>query len=114
MELATLNCAFSVELRATAPKPTNNRLPYPIRQQLPEYPLKMRLIAASGVVTLDTAIIRDGKLSIRRVVTATNKLFEAAAREAIKKWRFDCKRYEMEEGPIEMQYTLEFHVLVPD
>jgi protein TonB len=66
----------------------------------PDYPLLDRQMKVQGSVILQALIGRDGSIQDLRVVSGP-AILAAAAREAVKQWRF--KPYLQDGSPIETQ-----------
>ena len=59
-----------------------------IRKVEPLYPSIARTARLQGTVVLDAVILKDGSVSDVTVVKSANPIFDKAAMDALKKWRF--------------------------
>jgi TonB family protein len=109
-----LNCTFSVQLQSKSVIARNSPVPRPTRQVLPEYPIGMRIQAVSGSVKLRLTIAADGTVDQINVLTAANPTFEAAAKEAVRNWKFSETLENPARAPVEVDYTFEFSIVIPD
>ena len=62
--------------------------PLPIRTPQPEYPADLRSSNVEGTVILAVSIDEKGAVTTCEVTKSTDKRFEAAAVEAVRKWKF--------------------------
>jgi len=62
--------------------------PLAIRTPQPEYPADLRAQNLEGTVVLAVSIDEKGEVSTCEVTKSTDKRFEAAAIEAVRKWKF--------------------------
>jgi len=109
-----LRCTFSVQLQSTPLKKINASLPRPAKQTLPNFPMDMRLRGESGYANLRLRIGKDGKIDNVTVSGATNIAFEAAAREAVRGWKFLPAQENGQPVAVEMDYNFEFHLVIPE
>ena len=109
-----LNCVFSIQLQSVPLKPKNSPLPHPTKQALPDYPIEMRLKGASGVVNFRLKISADGVVDTITVLHATNPMFEAATKEAIRGWKFLPTLENDKPVELERDYAVEFRIVIPD
>ncbi|MBI5691959.1 MAG: energy transducer TonB [Verrucomicrobia bacterium] len=65
-----------------------DQLPVPRFQARPRYPEAARKAKRSGEVLVDFIVDTKGEVRGARAVRSTSKEFEAAAIEAVSKWRF--------------------------
>ena len=63
--------------------------PLPIRTPQPEYPADLRAQNLEGTVVLAVSIDEKGEVATCEVTKSTDKRFEAAAIEAVRKWKFN-------------------------
>ena len=63
--------------------------PTPIRTPQPEYPAELRAQNVEGTVVLAVSIDEKGEVATCEVTKSTDKRFEAAAVEAVRKWKFN-------------------------
>jgi protein TonB len=63
--------------------------PLPIRTPPPEYPAELRDLNLAGTVVLAVSIDEKGEVTTCEVTKSTDKRFEAAAVEAVRKWKFN-------------------------
>jgi len=63
--------------------------PLPIRTPQPEYPAELRAQSVEGTVVLAVSIDERGEVASCEVTKSTDKRFEAAAVEAVRKWKFN-------------------------
>ncbi|MGD0310676.1 MAG: energy transducer TonB [Acidobacteriota bacterium] len=68
--------------------PLGAPLPEPMRQPLPEYPIKMRSQGIEGLVKVTVSIDESGVIDKVSVKEATSVEFESAVKEAISLWSF--------------------------
>ena len=54
----------------------------------PEYPTIARLSRIPGNVTVQAVIGRDGNVEDAEIVSSSNRLFDEAALEAVRQWRY--------------------------
>lgn len=59
-----------------------------IKKVEPVYPPAARAARLQGTVVLDAVILKDGSVSDVTVVKSANPMFDRAASDALKKWRF--------------------------
>lgn len=59
-----------------------------IKKVEPVYPSVARTARLQGTVVLDAVILKDGSVSDVTVVKSANPIFDKAAMDALKKWRF--------------------------
>src|SRR5688572_24113623 len=64
------------------------RLPRPLVQPLPEYPVKMRAEGVTGEATVRFTLGRDGGISQIRVTKSSQPEFGQAVMAALQNWRF--------------------------
>ena len=62
--------------------------PTPIRTPQPEYPAELRALNVEGTVILAVSIDEKGGVTTCEGTKSTDKRFEAAAVEAVRKWKF--------------------------
>jgi len=62
--------------------------PTPIRTPQPEYPAELRSLRVEGTVLLAVSIDEKGGVTACEVTKSTDKRFESAAVEAVRKWQF--------------------------
>jgi TonB family protein len=89
--------AVNVSERVRLSPETSQAVSHPVN---PDYPLLARQMKVQGSVILQALIGRDGSIQDLRVVSGP-AILAAAAREAVKQWRF--KPYFQEGQPIETQ-----------
>ena len=109
-----LAAPINVRLQSTPPRPANNSLPTPLRQALPEYPIEMRKIGASGEVTFRVRVDSHGTVSFCDVTKATNRVFEAAVREAVMHWTYVSESRASATVIEQMSYTVSFQIDLDD
>jgi protein TonB len=81
----TMLGAASVYAASEAP----DTKPLPIRTPQPEYPADLRAQNVEGTVVLAVSIDEKGEVTTCEVTKSTDKRFEAAAVEAVRKWKFN-------------------------
>ena len=102
---------FSVQLHSSSRAPASTALPIPVTQALPEYPIEMRRITVSGIVSLLVEVRTDGTIVIIDVLRASQPEFETATRAAIHKWEFAPGLEGVHPVAVKMEYTFEFRIL---
>jgi TonB family protein len=91
---------------------TNNRqpvlVPERVRVMQPVYPEDLQRAGVHGTVTLMTRITTDGRVTIDKVLSPSSPELAAAARDAVREWRYDPTR--LHGMPIEtpMLVTIDF------
>jgi protein TonB len=80
----TMLGAASVYAASDAP----DTKPTPIRTPQPQYPAELRNLHVEGTVLLAITIDQEGGVTTCEVTKSTDKRFESAAIEAVRKWRF--------------------------
>jgi protein TonB len=63
-------------------------IPSPIVQGRPQYPFEMRRAGISGTVTVDFIVDTGGNVRNAYAASSSQREFEAAAVQAVSKWRF--------------------------
>jgi len=81
--LVTMGAVVYAETAAVDTKPL------PIRTPQPEYPANLRAQNVEGMVVLAVSIDEKGEVTTCEVTKSTDKRFEAAAVEAVRKWKFN-------------------------
>lgn len=69
-----------------------DRIPRALAQVSPLYPAEARRVGAAGEVLVEFTVGTTGKVVAARVVESSNHLFDAAAVQAVRKWRFEPGR----------------------
>jgi len=88
---------------------TVDEAPRPIRQSAPQYPARARARDLEGHVLLSVLIGEDGSVQDVQVLDADPPhVFEDAAREAVRAWRFQPARYQGRAVAIRVQQTIRF------
>ena len=70
----------------------------------PEYPTTARLARMNGRVVLQAVIGLDGTVESVEVLSSTSPLFEAAARDAVKRWKY--RPATMDGRPVRIYFTV--------
>jgi TonB family protein len=78
--------------------------PTPIRTPPPVYPAVLRAGNVEGTVILAVAIDEKGEVTACTVTKSTDKRFESAAIDAVRKWRFSPAT--KDKAPVSCQVTL--------
>lgn len=78
--------------------------PVPVKTPPPEYPLTMKREGVSGVVAVSAVIDEKGAVISATVAKSSQADFEAAAVEAVKKWKF--KPAQKDGVPVKMKVTV--------
>ena len=81
--LVTMGAVVYAETAAVDTKPL------PIRTPQPEYPANLRAQNVEGMVVLAVSIDEKGEVTTCEVTKSTDKRFEAAAVEAVRRWKFN-------------------------
>lgn len=85
--------------------------PRPSSRVQPEYPARARASAITGFVTLSLRVGSDGTVQDVRVLEAQpSGVFEAAAMDAIKQWRFEPAMYQGGAVAVRVRQTLRFEL----
>jgi protein TonB len=66
-----------------------------IKRVEPQYPPILQSSRVQGTVVIDAVIRKDGTVGDVKVLQATNEMFETAAVEAIKQWRYTPSDYDV-------------------
>jgi len=66
-----------------------DRLPTPVSQKRPAYPIEMRQAGSSGQVVVDVVVGTDGLIHNAFAASSTQSEFEAAAVQAVSQWTFN-------------------------
>lgn len=69
-----------------------DQLPRPKFQARPQYPAEMRSVGVGGEVVVDFIVDANGDVQKARAVRSSQREFEAAAVEAVGKWKFAAGR----------------------
>jgi len=107
---ALLQQGFGVTVRSYPVLPGAIALPTPRAQHIPDYPIEMRRLGASGIVVFRVAVGADGIPVLRRVLWASQAEFEKAAREAVSSWRFFPAEADGRAVEVEVDYKFAFKV----
>ena len=105
-----LNCPISVSLRSVPPHATNNRLPRPTFEPLPEYPISMRLIGASGRVSARLSVRGDGTVSGYSIIDSSAVPFAKAVESAVARWKYSSDKEDSPLAAAEFTYVFEFKI----
>ena len=81
--VAGLSCAAWPVLADEAFEP-----PVPVRMIAPVYPVELRRIQLTGIVTINCLIDEKGNVQEPKVEKASNDAFVQPALEAVRKWKF--------------------------
>lgn len=85
--------------------------PRPSSRVQPDYPARARASAITGFVTLSLRVSNDGSVQDVRVLEAQpSGVFEAAAMDAIKQWRFEPAMYQGAPVAVRVRQTLRFEL----
>lgn len=85
--------------------------PRPTSRVQPDYPARARASAITGFVTLSLRVGADGAVQDVRVLEAQpSGVFEAAAIDAIKQWRFEPAQYQGAPVAVRVRQTLRFEL----
>lgn len=76
----------------------------------PVYPVIMAAARASGIVIIDAVTDSDGRVAGMTVLRATNKLFEEAALDAVRQWRYKPYFLNGRPHPVVFTVTVEFKI----
>lgn len=88
---------------------TVDELPRPRTRQAPRYPARARARGIEGEVTLALLVGEDGAIRDVQVLSAEpSGVFEEAAREALRAWRFEPARYQGRPVAVRVEQTLRF------
>jgi len=79
-------------------------LPVLLRRVEPEYPEAARVARLPGQVVLTAVIERDGGVGEVEVLQSTNRLFEAPAAEAVRRWAYRPAR--LDGRPVAVYFTV--------
>jgi TonB family protein len=60
----------------------------PIEQRLPEYPIEMRKVGVTGLVTVRVVVSENGSVESIDVLSANQPEFEASTKQAIREWTY--------------------------
>jgi len=82
-------------------------------QQAPKYPPAAKKARFEGVVTVDMQVLESGDVGEVKIVDCTHRHvgFEAAAQEAIKKWRFEPATQAGEPVEYSTRFRLNFRLI---
>ena len=69
-----------------------DRLPHTKWRVSPEYPLALRQAGVEGLVVVEFVVDPQGRVAEARVLSASQREFEAAAIRAVMQWRFESGR----------------------
>lgn len=85
--------------------------PRPVSTVAPEYPVRARAKGVSGFVTLSLLVGADGSLQDVRVLEARPAgVFDQAAMDAVRQWRFQPAMYEGRPVSMRARQTLRFEL----
>jgi len=87
-----------------------DRLPVIRSRPIPSYPFDMRQDGISGEVTVDFIVDPSGNVQSAHAVKSTRSEFEAAAIEAVSKWKFDPGVKSTRAVPVHMQAPIGFSI----
>jgi protein TonB len=76
----------------------------------PSYPQVARRAGLGGRVTVRAVIAEDGSVDTVEVLASTNSLFNEAAVDAVRKWRYRPAR--MNGGPVRVYFSVVVDFLV--
>lgn len=83
--------------------------PVPVHRAKPEFPVEARRNRANGVVVVEFVVDEAGSVGAPRVVSSTHMIFDNAALEAIRDWRFNPGEKDGQVVPIRMRVPFVFH-----
>lgn len=79
--------ADEAEPQPEGPLP-ENRLPEPLRQTPPAFPLAMKMLEIEGTVLVEFVVAPTGRVADVRALQSTLAAFDRAAISAVRQWRF--------------------------
>lgn len=85
-----------------------DRAPVSQFQARPQYPFEMRRARIGGEVVVDFIIDTDGRVQLAHAIRSSRPEFEAAAVQAVSKWRFLPGQKEGKSVPTHMQVPIVF------
>jgi TonB family protein len=83
-------------------------LPKLIEKIDPKYPAELREEKLDGVVVLLTLVDESGRVAKIEVKESAHDSFTEAAREAVRRWRFEPGRVDGKVAPVELTLTIRF------
>lgn len=78
--------------------------PVPVRTAAPEYPAELRQAGVSGLVFIKCLVDPQGNVAEAVVEKSSDEKFNAAALDAVKKWKF--KPGQKDGAPVAMKVTI--------
>lgn len=87
-----------------------DQTPVPKLQAAPQYPFEMRRNGISGDVVVDFIVDTRGEVQSAFALRSTHREFEAAAVQAVSKWRFRPGRKDGRDVPTHMQVPIVFRL----
>jgi periplasmic protein TonB len=104
LRLVLVYIAILGAVSAYAAGVTPDTKPTPIRTPPPVYPEVLRADNVAGTVVLSVAIDEKGEVTECTVTNSTDKRFETAAVDAVRKWRFSPAK--KDNSPVACRVTL--------
>lgn len=108
--LALLVVLLATPLAVVAEGPAFDVKPVPVKTPPPTYPLELKREGISGLVAVKVVIDVNGTISEATVSKSTDPRFDAAAIEAVKKWKFKPAQKDGAPVAIKMIIPIQFQV----
>jgi TonB family protein len=85
-------------------------IPSPTLQTAPQYPEELQRARVGGTVTVRFVVDENGDVQDARAVDSTDKRFESAALDAVRKWKFKPGRKGGKPVDTQMELPINFHL----
>ena len=110
--VALITVSLVMPLAVLAEGPAFDVRPVPTKTPPPEYPYALKREGVSGVVAVKVLIDVNGSVAECAVSKSTNPGFEAAALDAVKKWKF--KPAKKDGAPVEARLIIPIQFQIND